>query len=227
VVGAGDVRTAALSSVPDIRGPLESHVTVACPDDDTARLARWAERRGLDFAHIVLARGRNRSQPMLNLRGYGTAAEQVRAALDVARELTEAGFHVVRVKTEVAPWAVGVPQRDTVPLGRDTELHFEHHVKLLLPAGHDRARLQTAVAPHHAHVSWNARRTRDDGREERFVTQRCHAVGRATAERRLAALLTDLHAHRYHVLETEREFVLHDTHLALDDGWISPSETIT
>lgn len=224
MVGTGELRAAVLPPVPDIRGPLESHVTVTCADGGTARLARWADRRGLGFAHIVLARGRHRSQPMLNLRGDGTAVEQVGAALCVARDLAEAGFPVVRVKTEAAPWAAGVPQRDTDPLARDPALHFEHHVKLLLPGDHDRARLTAAVTPHHAHLSWNARRTRDDGREERFVTQRCHGVGRTTAERRLAALLTDLRAHPYPVVEVEREFVLHDTRLALDEGWITPSE---
>lgn len=80
------------------------------------------------------------------------------------------------------------------------------------------SRRRTASTPH---VSWNARRVRDDGQEERFVTQRCRGIGRATAERRLAALLHDLHTAALHVCEVGREYVLHDDDLGLDDGWIT------
>jgi hypothetical protein len=209
------------SGVPNIHGSLESHLTVSCRDRETERLAVWAARRGFGFSHILLARGEKPSQPMLNFQGEGAALGQVRMGLDLAHELGDHGFRVVRVKTEAAPWASGVPQHDTDALATRAELHFEHHVKLLLPADHDRARLEAAVLPHTAHLSWNARRFRADDREERFVTQRCHRVGRATAERCLTALLETLRAEEHHVLEVEREYVLHDTNLGLDDGWIT------
>lgn len=212
--------------VPDVCGALETHITVANPADGTGRLAAWAAARGLGFAHIVLARGRTPSQPMLNLEGEGPADAHIAAAARVAAELTADGFQAVRTKTEAVPWAAGVPQDDAAAAACGPHLYFEHHIKLLLPAGHDRAALEHLARPHRAHVSWNARRVRRDGREERFVTQRCRAVGRATAERRLSVLLDAVRAADVQILEVEREFVLYDTNLALDDGWITegPSE---
>lgn len=45
---------------------------------------------------------------------------------------------------------------ETLP---DRDGHFEHHLKLRLPAGYDRAALESLAVPHGAHVSWNARRS--------------------------------------------------------------------
>ncbi|MEU3465498.1 hypothetical protein ABZ721_36865 [Streptomyces sp. NPDC006733] len=212
--------------VPDVVGVLETHLTVVCPDTQADRLASWAAARELGFVHIVLARGRTRSQCMVNLVGAGSADAHGRAAERVTDDLTADGFSVARLKTEAAPWAEGVPPDDVTAAAQDPARYFEHHVKLLLPAGQDRALLEELVLPHTAHVSWNARRVRGDGQVERFVTQRCHGVGRTTAAARLSALLRTLHATTFPVLEVEREFVVRDTHLGLDDGWIgqeSPS----
>jgi hypothetical protein len=213
-------------ALPEIRGSLESHLTVACAgDEETQALARWAAARALHFTHIVLARGRARSQPMLTVRGDGAATQHPAATTRVAAELAAHGFRVVRVKTESAPWAEGVPQEDAEAITRHPGRYFEHHVKLLLPADHDRRRLEQTATAHGAHLSWNARRVRADGRQERFVTQRCHEVGRRTAERRMTALLAALDAAGHDVLETEREFVVHDSRLALDHGWITQEAT--
>ncbi|WP_241562506.1 hypothetical protein [Streptomyces hoynatensis] len=213
--------------VPDIHGELETHLTVDCPASGVGELAAWAAGRGLGFVHIVLARGRSRSQPMVTLRGNGSAAGRAAETGRLAAELAAAGYPVVRTKTEAAPWAQGVPQHDAAAGAGHPGRYFEHHVKLLLPPGHDRAALERLVLPHAAHVSWNARRVRADGHEERFVTQRCARVGRATAEERLTALLEALAAppvpHR--IVEVEREYVVYDSNLALDDGWITEEPT--
>ncbi|WP_372352236.1 hypothetical protein [Streptomyces sp. KL116D] len=213
---------------------METHLTVDADGPDcsersdgadggpVARLASWAAARGLGFTPIVLARGRHRSQPMVTLRGRERADAWIagrvaRTVEDLARD----GFPVVRAKTEAAPWATGVPATDAEADAAPAHLHFEHHVKVLLDEGSAPRALAARVERHTAHVSWNARRTRADGRHERFVTQRCHGVGRATAGRRLDALLADLAAvPGVRILETEREYVLHDTRLALDAGWI-------
>jgi hypothetical protein len=84
---------------------------------------------------------------------------------------------VVRVKIEAAPWNEGVPRSDED--ARD-DLYFEHHVKVQQLTSDLRGlvTLIRAVIGHDAHVSVNARRTRADGFQERFVTQRCHGGGR-------------------------------------------------
>ncbi|WP_299527624.1 hypothetical protein [uncultured Streptomyces sp.] len=204
-------------------------MTVLCDGRELRRLERWAALQdGVKFTHIALARGRTVSQPMLTLRGatpsYGEQRTAVRA---FAAALAGAGFAVSRVKIECAPWSAEVPQRcEEVPAafaetGGDGGRHFEHHVKLLLDVDQDREELAAVAVRHGAHVSWNARRRRPDGREERFVTQRCHGVGAERAGRELDALLADL-AH-YEVIEVEREYVLLDSGPALDEGWLETS----
>ncbi|MFE6283617.1 hypothetical protein [Streptomyces sp. NPDC057877] len=192
----------------------ETHVTVRCAHADEAeRLRRWAASAGLKLTHIVLARGRMPDQPMLTLSGSASYAAGSARAREVTARLRADGFLPVRVKIESTPWAPEVP-REPCDDGR----YFEHHVKLLLPADADLDALAALVVPHGAHVSWNARRVRGDGWHERFVTQRCRGVDAKGAGRRLERLLADLSERR--LLGFEREFVLHDSDVSVDDGWL-------
>ncbi|CAL9451386.1 hypothetical protein SUDANB176_02451 [Streptomyces sp. enrichment culture] len=195
--------------------PYETHVTVRCSGPEEAeRLRRWAAAAGLKLTHIVLARGRMRDQPMLTLAGSRTCAEESARAREVAARLRADGFEPVRVKTESSPWAPEVPDGPCAD-GR----YFEHHVKLLLAAETDLDALAARVVPHGAHLSWNARRVRSGARHERFVTQRCHGVDAEGAGRALDRLLADLDG--YDVLSVEREFVLHDSDVSVDEGWLT------
>ncbi|MCX2181755.1 hypothetical protein KV205_14615 [Streptomyces sp. SKN60] len=185
----------------------ETHVTVRCrTEDQRDRLAAWAADRGLKLTTIVLARGRTPVQPMLTLpdrTGHPALVAGLRAA----------GFEPVRVKVETVPWSAEVAG----PGGG----YFEHHLKLALPAGHDRAALEALVVPHGAHVSWNARRVLPGpgGRHERFVTQR-HPGPADAAGRACDALRAALVGAGYELLSEEREFVLSDSDLSLDEGWL-------
>ncbi|MFI2377358.1 hypothetical protein ACH5AO_20115 [Streptomyces sp. NPDC018964] len=193
----------------------ETHVTVRCSGPEEAEeLGRWAAAAGLKLTHIVLARGRMRDQPMLTLAGSRTYAEESARAREVTARLRADGFEPVRVKTESSPWAPEVPDGPCAD-GR----YFEHHVKLLLTAGTDLDTLAALVVPHGAHLSWNARRVRTGARHERFVTQRCHGVDAEGAGRALDRLLADLDG--YEVLGVEREFVLHDSDVSVDEGWLT------
>ncbi|MCX5147853.1 hypothetical protein OHB36_13915 [Streptomyces sp. NBC_00320] len=174
-----------------------------------ARLEAWARGRGLKVTHILLARGRMVSQPMLTLRdrtGHEALVPRLRAA----------GFDPVRVKVETVPWTTDRPG----PGGG----YFEHHLKLLLPAGFDRCALEALVTPHGAHLSWNARRCLPEGRHERFVTQRWRGTA-AGAGAACDALAAALGSAGYEIRSGEREFVLYDSNLSVDDGWIDEGAT--
>jgi hypothetical protein len=206
----------------DFAGDFETHVTVR---PAAARpVAGWAAARGLTFVHIVLERGRVASQPMLTLHTRGTLDDALADAARTTADLRADGFEVARVKVEAAPWNAGVPARDADALG--PVYYFEHHVKLLLEPGFDAGTLAGAARPHAAHLSRNARRVRPDGRQERFVTQRCRCVGSRTAGRRLDALVRELRARGHEIVSVEREFVVHDADESLDDGWIEEPEVL-
>lgn len=183
----------------------ETHVTVRCPGPaELARLEAWSLERELKVTHIVLARGRMASQPMLTLPDRDGHEHLVPA-------LRAAGFDPVRVKVETVPWTTDRPG----PGGG----YFEHHLKLIIPADFDRGALESLVTPHGAHVSWNARRVLPGSRHERFVTQRCRGTAEA-AGRACDALVAALAGSGYEILSEEREFVLYDSDLTVDDGWI-------
>jgi hypothetical protein len=208
--------------VQEFAGEFETHLTVDLNgrDGDIAALRAWGEARGMKCTHIVLARGRSVSQPMLTREGRGELSGELARAEAIASELSASGFAVTRIKIEASPFNRDVPQTDSVAAACPRERYFEHHVKLLLDGTRDVPGVTALAQQHAAHVSRNALRIRDDAREERFVTQRCHAVGRATAQRQLAELLRALRDGGYEILESENEFVVYDQNLALDDGWI-------
>ena len=100
--------------------------------------------------------------------------------------------------------------------------YFEHHIKLLLESDRD-SPLRELAQLHSAHLSRNALQTRNDGFEQRFVTQRCIGVGRSAAKKQLQILVDSIESLGYHPLDIESEFVVYDSNLALNRGWIHAS----
>ena len=203
----------------DISGEFELHLTAE--GHDAERLRIFATDNGMKFSHIVLDRGTHTSQPMLTLRGSGTLTEQIELGRQWARRMRQADLGCRRIKAEAAPDNEGVPRTDAQAVA---DRYFEHHVKLLLPDDELTRRIELAmlVTPHHARLSRNAYRERPDGAQERFVTQRCHHAGRATAHARLTQLLAVLRETGYPILQVEEEYVGYDSWLAMDDGWLTP-----
>ncbi|SCL21676.1 Nucleotidyl transferase AbiEii toxin, Type IV TA system [Micromonospora pallida] len=207
----------------EVSGDFEIHITANAYDAE--RLSAFAAQRGLKFVHIVLDRGAYASQPMLTLTGRGTLTEQHTTVQRWQRELGEACIHPCRSKIEAAPWCVGVPQSDEESAVEPAGRYFEHHVKLLLPSPRvvDRVALAELVEAYGARLSRNARRERADGAQERFVTQRCHGVGLATARRRLDELVRALRAAGHDIITVEQEYVVFDSAVHHDQGWLDSS----
>ena len=208
-------------TAPVFEGEFETHVTVRCDEVWLRRFEGWiAGVEGAKLTHIVLGRGRMRSQPMLTVTGSGSSAGQRAVASSLVRRLVADGFEPVRVKIEASPWAAGVPGDDAAAVRLGPGFYFEHHVKLVLDPDFEWEALADLVIPHGAHVSWNARRVLGAGRQERFVTQRCHGVGLPRAGERLAQLCAVLRGTGYEIVSIEREFVVFDSDASVDDGWI-------
>jgi Nucleotidyl transferase AbiEii toxin, Type IV TA system len=200
-----------------VTGDFEIHLTGS--GQQATELAAFAERHDVKFVHIELDRGETPSQPMLTITGSGTSAQLRELAERWRADMWAAGLRVLRVKIEAAPWNEGVPLTDD---DARADLYFEHHVKVVLPAGDDGALdvLASTVRLHNARPSRNARRTRADGRQERFVTQRCHGVGRPVARGRLDVLLAALAERGFETLEIEEEYVVEDDAPQVDRGWL-------
>ncbi|MGI5145385.1 nucleotidyl transferase AbiEii/AbiGii toxin family protein [Plantactinospora sp. CA-294935] len=204
----------------EVSGDFEIHVTVHAQAGE--KLAAFAAKHGVKFLHIVLDRGVFASQPMLTLTGRGTLKEQHAAVERWQRDLRSAGLHPIRSKIEAAPWCSGVPRSDEEAAAEPAGRYFEHHVKLLLPSAAvaDLLAVTDVVSPHDARLSRNARRERADGAQERFVTQRCHGVGIGTARQKLDALVEALRSAGHEIVTVEQEYVVFDSHLSHDQGWL-------
>ncbi|WP_327007597.1 nucleotidyl transferase AbiEii/AbiGii toxin family protein [Dactylosporangium sp. NBC_01737] len=203
-----------------MHGNFEIHLTALASQH--REVATMAARDGLKFSDIVLDRGYHPGQPMITFRANGTWEDVTEEALEERIRLRDAGIHLVRVKIEADPDNPGVPATDAEAIEEPDERYFEHHLKLRLPdVAPDRlASITALVVPHNARLSRNARRRDTDG-EQRFVTQRCHRVGRTTALSQLAALREALTAAGHDIVEVEEEYVVSDTALHLDSGWLT------
>jgi hypothetical protein len=159
---------------------------------------------------------RGRHHTASNTPGSCSTAATTPAAAEAdarraAATLHAEGFPVTRLKVEAA-----AAEAATRP-----GLYFEHHVKLLLPAGTDLEGVRELAVRHDARLSRNARRVRPDGAQERFVTQRCHQIGLPAAKSRLSALVNALTDAGWEITEVEEEWVLVDDNPALDAGWFA------
>ncbi|MFO0825308.1 MAG: hypothetical protein U0792_19665 [Gemmataceae bacterium] len=205
----------------EFEGEFETHITIRVAEPANINsLLEWAESRRLTFHHIVLDRGQTPSQPMIGRRGRGRLSGELTTAADLSRRLNTDGFRVSRVKIEAAPWNRDVPNTDTEAVAHHAGRYFEHHIKLVLDPEVDVTGLANLAVQHSGHLSRNARRVRLDGLWERFVTQRCYAVGRHTAQERLKALVAALEMGRHPILSVEEEFVVYDSDPQVDTGWL-------
>jgi hypothetical protein len=207
----------------EFEGEFETHVTIradARADIDPLRI--WAVRHGLSFHHIVLDRGQTPSQPMVGRRSYGRLTSALAAANTLASQLAADRFAVARIKIEASPENHDIPESDAEASSKHGSRYFEHHVKLALDSNTDIPALVGLAREHAAHLSRNALRLREDGRSERFVTQRCYRVGRLTARKCLADLLNRLKVTGYAILDVEEEFVVYDSEPGIDAGWLDP-----
>ncbi len=205
----------------EFSGEFETHITVFLKDlDRVEALQKWGINHGLKLLHIVLDRGINVSQLMLTRHGQGSLKNELKVAFDSTQSLNAEGFTVTRIKIEAALSNQGVPQSNAEALNHSCDRYFEHHIKLLLEPSADILPLIHVAEGHSAHLSRNLFQTRSDQYHERFVTQRCISVGCVEAQQQLQSLLKAIANLAYFAIDVEAEFVVYDSNLDLDTGWI-------
>ncbi|MEG4572990.1 hypothetical protein QUA56_09875 [Microcoleus sp. N3A4] len=210
----------------EFTGKFETHITVSLKDlDRVEALEQWGINHGLKLLHIVLDRGVTVSQLMLTRHGRGSLTNELKTAFDSSQSLNAEGFTVTRIKIEVPQWNQSVPQSNAEALNHPGDRYFEHHIKLLLEPSADIRPLIDLAERHSAYLSRNLFQTRSDQYYERFVTQRCISVGRVEAQQKLQTLLKAIASLRYLAIDLEAEFVVYDSNLDLDSGWIKGKES--
>jgi hypothetical protein len=204
-------------------GEFEVHMTVGLSGQRRLECFQdWCRVHQCKCVHILLARGEHVDQPMATWRRSHASLTVVLAeARHIASELQKASFFVVRVKVEADMLNQNVPQLDEDAIEHPASNYFEHHIKLLRDRAAPCDRLLEVCVERHAHLSRNAWREPDQGKEERFVTSRYYRVGRASSDRQLRQLLGSLNEIDEQVIEVESEYCVYDSNLDLDRGWLT------
>ncbi|MEU4619412.1 nucleotidyl transferase AbiEii/AbiGii toxin family protein [Actinoplanes sp. NPDC023801] len=164
-------------------------------------LAGFADRHGLEFRHVRLDRGRQRSQPMLVVPG-GAAA--VREWTGVIERTERRWLQPVRTRTLV-------PADEARPGERD----FEHHVELRAEPGRV-VRMLALADLAEAHGAGLCRDPR------RLVVQRLPGSGPEAAAASLVQLSAALREADLDIASIQRWCVRHDSNPGWDTGWLTP-----
>ena len=150
---------------------------------------------------------------MLTYQASGPESAVVAEAHRVAARLAADGLPVVRIKVEAHAANPGLPQTGH----DDPDGYFEGHLRVVVGPGR-LAGLRELAIRHGAHLSRSPAKTA--GPERRFVTARAYRVGAPDARRRFDLLRDALEAAGFPVDKVEHEYVLYDTYLDLDRGWL-------
>lgn len=202
----------------EVTGCFETHLTLEAPDLDQIR--GFGSSHELKITHIILGNGRHPSQPMLTGRADGRLSDVLEKLQTTSALLSDLRVRVLRTKVETTTDNPAAPKDDHEAAHRPATWHFEHHVKLLLAPETDRSVIESIAKRHSARFSRNAFKDHEAGYQERFLTQRFFRTGRASASRSLDSLLKELSSHEIPVLESESEYVVHDSNSQLDADWI-------
>jgi hypothetical protein len=161
-------------------------------------LAEFADRHGLEFRHVRLDRGRQRSQPTLVVPG-GAA---------VVREWSE------RLPSPPMRTRTLAPADEARPAERD----FEHHIELRSEP--DRVAAMIALADL---LEDSGGGLCHDPRP--IVVQRCPQSDPDTAVASLAALAAGLRELGLEFVRIQRWCVRHDSNPGWDTGWLTPGRS--
>jgi hypothetical protein len=136
-------------------------------------------------------------------------------------------FNIVRIKIEALASNEGVPETNIEKMlfwDKETN-YFEFHYKVLLEKDHkgDKLKqLQTICRLNYGfplHLSRNAFKKIDENSFHYIITMRLFEVGRTEALETHEEVLNFLIDNNFPPIKSEREFVVYDSHIALDNGW--------
>ncbi len=201
---------------------FEIHWTIGPQSaEGMAALRSFAHGLKLKLTHIVLSHGDHPSQPMFTRRETAPYRTVLQSAIRVAEQLVESGFEVARTKIEqdLSDPTTVVEQLPFVAGG--SKAYFEQHVKICLRRSDEISQLRALGAARNAHLSRNALRVDDQGRDERFLTQRVYSPEMDAAMTAFDSLYDSVHAEGIQIVSDEREYVVYDSRPTIDSGWMN------
>lgn len=204
----------------DYSTECEIHITV----NDYERISADSLEGWEDFkyTHIVLSKGNSPSQKMITKRVNDSLGSAYKICQNASKALARMGYSVVRKKIEVPPWSRLAPITKEDVNFNHGGCYFESHIKMIIGDNEQAIENFTKIAEYcGAQLSRNAFKETKNGVCERFITQRSYNCDMAENQRNLSRLLYYLVNWNQDILEIEKEYVVYDSNLGLDYGWLN------
>eukprot|EP00004_Rigifila_ramosa_P008766 TRINITY_DN2010_c0_g1_i2.p2 TRINITY_DN2010_c0_g1~~TRINITY_DN2010_c0_g1_i2.p2 ORF type:complete len:224 (+),score=53.25 TRINITY_DN2010_c0_g1_i2:26-673(+) len=208
-----------------ISGLFEIHITTHRANDVEAFRAACAAL-ALKPVLIQLPAGEHATQLMTSSYVSGSLDKAAAQARQQADALQAAGFPASRVKVEAMISNAGVPDTAAdaqASIAESAGRYFEFHLKIAMRPG-DYDAVNAVCHEHGARLARNAFKQHTDTEVVFISTLRVGSLsGRQAALAALEALrkaLTEAGSGKWEVLSAEREYVVMDSNIGLDRGWI-------
>jgi hypothetical protein len=208
-----------------VTGIFEYHVTVNLGEKPLEVFIEYCRNyKDIKLKPIVIQLpAKNPTQVMTSSYKRGLYPENVQDIKKIANDLKDSGFQVSRIKIESMASNEGVPinsnkkenERTINHFTKNKGTYFEFHYRIPVENHNFENILKKLCKENNAHLSKNPLKDSSS----KYVTTRCFDCGRQEAFEKYYHLEKVLLENNFTVEKSEREFVVYDTNLDIDDGW--------
>ena len=215
-----------------VKGTFEAHITFDCsnePEKFIERLKKTCENSKYKIIFINLnTKGNEEKLQQLMTSSYH-CGEYPMIVKQIEEEASK-HFHefpIIRIKIESLGSNPGLPESDVEKrLFWDADnTYFEFHYKILVENNGTNIKLNELrnICQNHQghplHLSHNAFQKVDETNFHYMITLRLFEMGRKNAFEYHEQIISYLTEKKFPPLKTVREFVVYDSHIALDQQW--------
>ncbi|CAF1386676.1 unnamed protein product [Didymodactylos carnosus] len=217
---SGEYKTIMNKLVPTnvINGTFEVHITVE--NNDMEHFLNVCKINKLKSIFIHLNNGNNPKQLMTSSYHVGTYSNIVEEIKTLAN-IQFKDFNIIRLKIESLPSNNGIPENDIDKLlfWDINSNYFEFHYKILISSLNQLRRLKKLCITYELYLARNAFKTISINEMYYIITMRLFNVSRVNAFIRNDTIINYLTMNHFPPLKVEREFVVYDSNIDLDNGW--------
>jgi hypothetical protein len=221
----------ALISTNIVKGTFEAHITFDCTyntQNYIESLKKTCEntKYKIIFINLNTVRKNDKLQQLMTSSYHCGEYPSIVKQIEEEAYKHFKDFNIVRIKIESLASNEGVPEKDIEKrlFWDDETTYFEFHYKILVNGCNENKLKELKDVcqrsyTHHLHLSHNAFQKIDEKDFLYMVTMRLFDVGRNNAftiNDQIVKYLTDK---KFPPLKVVREFVVHDSHIELDQEW--------
>jgi hypothetical protein len=215
-----------------VKGTFEAHITFDCAHN-TEKYIENLKKTCENTKYKIIFINLNTRQQDDKLQQLMTSSYHCGEYPSIVEQIKEEAykhfkdFNIVRIKIESLASNEGVPLTDIDKriFWDDESNYFEFHYKILVKNGGKKDNLQELqdicqrYYQNKLHLSHNAFQQVDEKNFHYMITMRLFNNGRDSAFETNESIVQYLTANKFPPLKVVREFIVHDSHIELDNGW--------